>query len=116
MFGIVKEFIFGRKQNIKAEKIEHSTIVQISGDVNYNGIDKGSLLTEVSGNKLVHRMVATNIDNYTDLLLNLRMKKLKQELDVAFSYGLVKLDDNEKEKIYFLRFCQALHDDEIDNC
>ena len=116
MFDLIKEFIFGRKQNIKAEKIEHSTIVQISGDVNFNGVDKDSFLTEVSGNKLVHRMVIANIDNYTDLLLNLRMKKLKQELDVAFSYGLVKLDDNEKEKIYFLRFCQALHDGEIDNC
>ena len=116
MFDLIKEFIFGRKQNIKAEKIEHSTIVQISGDVNFNVVDKDSLLTEVSGNKLVHRMVIANIDNYTDLLLNLRMKKLKKELDVVFSYGLVKLDDNEKEKIYFLRFCQALHDGEIDNC
>ena len=78
MFDLIKEFIFGRKQNIKAEKIEHSTIVQISGDVNFNGVDKDSLLTEVSGNKLVHRMVIANIDNYTDLLLNLRMHALNR--------------------------------------
>ena len=116
MLDVIKGMLFGNKQSIEANEIKNSTIFQISGDVNNYGYNDVNSLTEVGGNKLISRMVSFNIDNLCTLLLKMKIQELKQELNIAFSYGLSKLSDSDKEKIYFLRFCQSLHDSEIENC
>lgn len=116
MLDVIKGMLFGNKQSIEANEIKNSTIFQISGDVNNYGYNDANSLTEVGGNKLISRMVSFNIDNLCTLLLKMKIQELKQELNIAFSYGLSKLSDSDKEKIYFLRFCQSLHDSEIENC
>ena len=103
---------YGMSQNIKNSNINHSTIISAGRDVHNYTIEKIVLPTNA---KLLNNLVLSKIKDCHDLLIQMKMKELKSELDTILSYGIENLSVDKKEEIYFLRFCQSLYYGETEN-